>query len=278
MEKTKMVLTINTNPGALVAQAAFRSINNRLDVVSKRVNTGFRVADARDDASTFAVAQGLRGDVKGQEAVSSALTRGVGVAEVALASAESVSNLVQDVSAKIVQLSNDALSTAERAAFEADLVALTGQITNAINQASFSGKNVLVEATNAVFLADTSGTTISIRGQDLDTNAATLVTAVVGTITGSTTGAAAQTALTTFENAVNTSLGELGADSKGVSIQQELIAKRIDATEKGIGALVDADLAKESSKLQALQAQQQLAVQAISIANQAPGVLLSLFR
>ncbi len=273
-----MVLTINTNPGSMVAQAAFRNINNQLDMVSKRVNTGYRVADAKDDASTFAVAQGLRGDVKGLEAVSSSLTRAVGVAEVALASAESVSSLVQEVSAKITQMSNDALSSAERTAFEADLVALTDQITNAISQASFSGKNVLTEATNAVFLADTSGTTISIRGQNLDAANATMIAAVVGTVTGSTTGAAAQTALTTFENAVNTTLGQLGADTKGVQIQQELIAKRIDATEKGIGALVDADLAKESSRLQALQAQQQLAVQAISIANQAPSVLLALFR
>ncbi len=272
------MVTIHTNAGAMVAQAAFRAVNKNLDMVSKRVNTGFKVAGAMDDASTYAVAQGLRGDVKSLEAVTGTLSRAVGVGEVALAAAETVSSLIQDAKAKITQMSNDSLTTTERAAYEADLVALTTQITNAINQATFSGKNALTSSTDSVFLADESGATISIRAQNLDANAATLVTALTGTITGATTGSTGQGALDTFEAALNTSLGQLGADVRGVEAQQELILKRIDATEKGIGALVDADLAKESSKLQALQTQQQLAVQAISIANAAPGVLLSLFR
>jgi flagellin len=273
------MVTIHTNTGSMVAQAAFRQVSTNLDMVSKRVNTGFKVAGAIDDASTFAVAQGLRGDVKSIEAVNSTLSRGVGVGEVALASAETVSNLVQDVKAKITQMSNDSLTATERAAYEADLVALTDQITNAIGQANFSGKNVLTEATNATFLADESGSnTISIRGQNIDAASVIMVGVAVGSVTGTGTGATAQAALTTFENAVNASLGQLGADVKGIQAQQELLTKRSDATEKGIGALVDADLAKESSKLQALQTQQQLAVQAISIANQGSGVLLSLFR
>ena len=272
------MVTIHTNAGAMVAQAAFRSVNNSLDMVSKRVNTGYKVAGAIDDASTFAVAQGLRGDVKSLDAVSSTLSRAVGVGEVALASAETVSSLVQDVKSKVTQMSNDSLTTTERAAYEADLVALTSQITNAINQATFSGKNALTSSTDSVFLSDESGSTISVRAQNIDTNSATLVTALTGTVTGATTGGTAQTAIDTFESALNTSLGQLGADVRGVQAQQELISKRIDATEKGIGALVDADLAKESSRLQALQTQQQLAVQAISIANQGPSVLLSLFR
>ena len=272
------MVTIHTNPGSMVAQAAFRQINRNLDMTSKAVNTGYRVADARDDASTFAVAQGLRGDVKALEAVSSALSRAVGVGEVALAGAETVSTIVQDVRGKLTQLSNDSLTATERAAYEADLVALTNQMNNAISQSTFSGKNVLTSTTDSVFLADEAGATLAIRAQDLDTGFGTLTGAILAAVTGATTGAAAQTALDTFEGLVNTALGELGADVKGVEGQQEMIAKRIDATEKGIGALVDADLAKESARLQALQTQQQLAVTAISIANSAPGVLLGLFR
>ena len=272
------MVTIHTNPGSQVAQAAFREINRNLDVTSKAVNTGYKVADARDDASTFAVAQGLRGDVKALEAVGSALSRAVGVGEVALAGAETVSDLVQDVRGKVTQLSNDSLTATERAAYEADLVALTDQITNAVTQSTFSGKNVLTSATDSVFLADEAGGTISVRAQDLDTDVTTLTGAILSSVTGATTGATAQTALDTFEDAVNVALGQLGADVNGIEAQQELITKRVDATEKGIGALVDADLAKESARLQALQTQQQLAVTAISIANSAPGVLLSLFR
>ena len=99
------MVTIHTNPGALVAQAAFRSVNNELDMVSKRVNTGYAVADARDDASTFAVAQGIRGDIAAFEAVDTSLASAVGVADVGLAAAETISSLVQDVGAKITQMS-----------------------------------------------------------------------------------------------------------------------------------------------------------------------------
>ena len=275
-----MTVTLNTNKSAMVALQNLATTNRELDSTQKRISTSYKVADALDDAGVFAVAQSLRGDVKALDAVSSALARAIGVAEMALAGAEIVSDLVQEVTAKITQMSNDALSTSERDAYESDLVALTGQITNAISQSTFSGKNVLTDptTTNAVFLADENGSTISIRGQDLDADAATLIAAIVGSITGSTTGQAAQTALSTFENAVNSTLGELGADTRSVELQQQLLTKRIDATEKGIGALVDADLGKEAAKLQALQVKQQLGTQALSIANQRPQIILNLFQ
>lgn len=279
-----MVLSINTNSGALVAQASFRKINAELDTVSKRVNTGLRVADAKDDASTFAVAQGIRGEIKAQEAVSSSLGGAKGVAETALTATESVSTLLGDVRSKLVQLGDDTLTATQRTAFQEDLQALTSQIVTTINAATFNGTNVLSSTTAASFLSDTNGGTISIRAQNIDSQASAFDTAI-GTgatnVTGSAFVAGLQTtsgAFTALENAVNSALGQLGADNRGVELQQEFIAGSIDALTNGLGALVDADLAKDSSRLEALQAQQQLAIQAISIANDAPNALLSLFR
>ncbi len=279
-----MVLSINTNAGALVAQASFRKINSELDAVSKRVNTGLRVADAKDDASTFAVAQGIRGEIKAQEAVSSSLGGAKGVAETALTATESVSTLLGDVRSKLVQLGDDTLTTTQRTAFQEDLQALTSQIVTTINGAGFNGTNVLSSTTNASFLSDTNGGTISIRAQNIDSQASAFDTAIGAngvSVTGATVVAALQTAtgaFTALENAVNSALGQLGADNRGVELQQNFISGSIDALTNGLGALVDADLAKDSSRLEALQAQQQLAIQAISIANDAPNALLSLFR
>jgi len=278
-----MPISIHTNPGAIVAQASFRKINAALDDVSKRVNTGYRVADAKDDASTFAVAQGIRAEVKAKEAVASSLSGAIGVTETALSAGESVSTLVGDIKAKLVQLGDDTLTTQQRSTYQGDLQSLVNQVVSTINQATFNGINVLSTSANATFLSDTTGGTLNVRGQQL-LNIATGFDAAVGaagvSVTGSTVVAALQTttgAFSNLETGVNRALGQLGADNRGVTLTQEFITSSIDALENGLGALVDADLAKDSSRLQALQAQQQLAIQAISIANAAPNALLSLF-
>ena len=92
--------TIHTNPGALVAQQTLRNITSSLDKVSKQVQTGYKVADAKDDASTFAVAQGLRANVSSLGAVQQSLSGAVGLAEVGLAGATAVSNLFSDIKAE----------------------------------------------------------------------------------------------------------------------------------------------------------------------------------
>jgi flagellin len=94
-----------------------------------------------------------------------------------------------------------------------------------------------------------------------------------------TTGAtAAAAALDTMMTTLNSNLATMGSQSKALDIQKSFLATLSDTVEKGVSSLVDADLAKESAKLQSLQIKQQLGAQALSIANTAPQVLLSLFR
>jgi len=276
-----MSTTIHTNPGALVAQATLRNVTSQLDKVSKQIQTGYKVADAKDDASTFAVAQGLRANVSSLGAVQQSLSGAVGLAEVGLAGATAVSNLFSDIKAKLTQLADTSITATQRTTYSTDLKDLATQAKDLISQAKFNGTNLLNNTSALSFIADTVGTQISITGVDTFTTAsvfnASIGASVTATLARTLLNSSSNT-LDLFVAATNNALSGIAGDLRAIESQNNFVKSISDATEKGLGALVDADLAKASSKLQALQAQQQLATQAITIANQAPSVLLALFR
>ena len=252
--------TIHTNPGALVAQATLRNVTSQLDTVSKQVQTGFKVADAKDDASTFSVAQGLRADVKSLGAVQQGLNGAVGLAEVGLAGATAVSNLFEDIQAKLTQLADSSITATQRTTYNADLQALANQAKDLVSQASFNGTNVLDNTTAVNFIADVNGGTISVTCVNVFTSASVFA-ASVGALTDAQARQFLNSSSNTLDNfvtATNNALSGIAADLRAVESQNSFVSAISDATEKGLGALVDADLAKASSKLQALQAQQQL--------------------
>jgi flagellin len=273
--------TIHTNPGALVAQATLRAISTQLDKVSKQVQTGYKVADAKDDASTFAVAQGLRSNISSLGAVQQGLSGAVGLAEVGLAGASAVSNLFESIRAKLTQLADTSITAAQRITYTTDVKDLSTQAKDLIKQAKFNGTNLLNNSTAINFIADVTGASISVSGVDIFTNAS-IFNASIGVSVSSTLARtflnSSSTTLDNFLASTNGALSGIAGDLRAVEAQNSFTKAISDATEKGLGALVDADLAKASSKLQALQAQQQLATQAITIANQAPSVLLALFK
>ncbi|MSP42380.1 MAG: flagellin [Alphaproteobacteria bacterium] len=273
--------TIHTNPGALVAQATLRTISTQLDRVSKQVQTGYKVADAKDDASTFAVAQGLRGNLASLVAVQQGLSGAVGLAEVGLAGATAVSNLFEDIRTKLTQLADTSITAIQRATYSTDLKGLAVQAKNLIKQAKFNGTNLLDNAVAMNFIADVNGVTIGVSGVDVFTSASTFNASIGASVTSTLARTflnASSNTLDLFIANTNTALSGIAGDLRAVEAQNNFTKAISDATEKGLGALVDADLAKASSRLQALQAQQQLATQAITIANQAPAILLSLFK
>ncbi|MCK9993203.1 MAG: flagellin [Alphaproteobacteria bacterium] len=273
--------TIHTNPGALVAQQTLRNITSSLDKVSKQIQTGYKVADAKDDASTFAVAQGLRANVSSLGAVQQSLSGAVGLAEVGLAGATAVSNLFSDIKAKLTQLADGSITATQRTTYSTDLKDLAQQAKDLISQAKFNGTNLLNNTTAISFIADTVGTQISITGVQVFTSASTFNASIGASVTDTlarTLLNSSSNTLDLFVAATNNALSGIAGDLRAIESQNNFVKSISDATEKGLGALVDADLAKASSRLQALQAQQQLATQAITIANQAPSVLLALFR
>ena len=353
--------SINTNVGAVVALRNLNSVAGELNSVQNRVSTGLRVSSAQEDASVFSVAQGIRAELKGFEAVNSALAGSKGIVSVAISSATSVSNLLGDVRTKLSQLADESISTQQREIYTDDLRAQVDQLRSFLEGAEYNGRNILAgdqgtngddftnfdaaERVNTIksidgesleirandlmlgsggtagttgFIAlarivystdNTNGGTAGQVGNDtvatnaLDTtgndftaraivNARMAQAALAGTTdaggrqtdafrTSDTATAGADSvfnsAFALFEAEVNTALGQLGADNRSIEFQVEFNQSLADATSEGLGSLVDADLAKESARLQSLQTKQQLAIQALAIANQQPTNLLALF-
>ena len=276
-----MANSVNTNVGALVALSSLRTLNSQLDQTSKKVQTGFRVADASDDAAVFAVAQGIRGNIKAYASVQSSLAAGEGLGQVTAAALSGISNLVGDIKAKFANLADGSLTTAQRTVYENEVDQLISQVSNYVSQATYNGKNLLnaVDGTSVSFVADVTGTTLSLQ---TSTGLASAVDQFSSVFTAGFTGAAnygsAISDLETLELLVNSLSAQVAAQSRSISLQKGFVNDLVDATKKGLGALVDADVAAESATLQSLQVRQQLNIQALSIANQQPNTLLSLFR
>jgi flagellin len=269
--------SINTNIGAFVALQNLNAVNLRLDTTQNRVSTGLKVNNAVDDASSFAIAQGVRGNLKAFEAVSQGLANGRGVAAVTLAGATAISDLLGDIQKKITEGQNAGNSTEQQQILNADFLNLVTQINTFITNATYNGRNLLSHISTSInVIANVDGTVLTIRSN----SAFSFQSANLGAQNLSSTIGAFKALSSLFQATavINQVLGNLGADTRTLNFQETFISKLSDAVSEGLGSIVDADLAKESSRLQALQVQQQLSVQTLNIANQKPSGLLSLFR
>ncbi|GHD60907.1 flagellin [Thalassobaculum fulvum] len=271
--------SILTNPEALIALRNLERTNKTLAVTQNRVSTGLKVTGAIDDASNFAIAQGIRGDVKALGAVVQGLNNAKGIAKVAIAGATSISDLLQTVRQKLTELSNEGITSTQRAILQDDFQQLLSQAANFIDNAVFNGVNLL-DTTGASpsvnTLSNINGGTLTLTAQDLRTTVITLAGAALAD------ASAAQNVLanefSNLQSVVNTALGSLGAEARALELQTTFLEEITDATEEGLGNIVDADMARESARLTALQVRQQLGVQVLGIANQAPQILLGLFQ
>ena len=274
------MLSVNTNVGAMIALQYLNKTTSELNTAQNHVNSGLKIATAKDNGAVFAIAQNMRGDVSAFHAVSDSLNRAISSMDVGMNAGQAVSDLLVEMKGKAVAAADASLDTASRNALDEDFRSLRDQITNVLENATFNGVN-LVDGTStsltALISADGSST-ITIAGENMSLGSA--IVTVASTASLSTASAASTmigTINTSLEN-VNAALARLGSSSKQISIQHEFIGKLIDTLNAGIGNLVDADLAVESARLQSLQVKQQLGVQALAIANSAPAIALSLFR
>ena len=268
--------SINTNVGALIALRNLNLTNVELEKVQDRVSTGFKVIGPKDDASNFSIAQGLRADLKAFDAVQQSLSAGRGVIAAALAGAENLSNLLAEMKQKIIQAANPANTPNQQSILSADFDNMVQQLNAFVSNAVYNGRNIISSGSGSVSITSTIT-----GGQLTIVNASTLggVSTALSSGVATTTGALALlTAVTAQELVVGTALGTLGANAKNIDFQATFSKTLSDAVTEGLGSLVDADLAKESAALQALQVKQQLGVQALSIANKRPEIILGLFR
>ncbi|GAB4521912.1 MAG: flagellin [Parvularculaceae bacterium] len=274
--------SINTNPGAFIALQTLNSTNRELATVQSRINTGLAVASAKDNGAIFAIAQNQRAEVASLNAVGQSIDRAVSAVDVALAAGEAISDLLIELKEKALAASDASLDTASRDALKADFDALRNQIDQIAQSAEFNGLNLLNATTNGVTAITSADgkSTITVLDQVLTTTGANIGLTAASSLGLQTQTAAAATVsqLETSIANVNKALATLGTGAKALEIQNTFNTQLSDALKIGIGNLVDADLATESARLQALQVQQQLGIQALGIANQAPGAILALFR
>jgi len=273
------VNSVNTNRQAVFALQSLNQTTSDLGTVQKRVSTGYRVADARDDGGAFAVAQAVRSDIAGVTAVNEQLGGVKGVLQTTFAALSVVSDTMKQARTTLTRLADDTIDDTQREQYETQYSQLRTQISQFIDDAKYNGRTLLSTNTtsgggNIVGIRNESGGSFTVNAED-GTNLQ------LGTSTP-TDAAEATTYLNggfvTVESAISTALNKFGASMAYVENQITYNSKKADALNDGLGALVDADLAKESSNLQALQTRQQLGTQTLSLANQGPQVLLSLFR
>ena len=269
--------SVNTNVSSMVALQSLNRTSDQLSVVQKRISTGMRVADAKDDGGAFAVSQAIRADVAGLTAANEQLGGTKGVLDTTFAALGKVSETMVKVRETLTRLADGTLNDAQFDQYSAQYTALRTQIQNFVTDATYNGRTLL---------DTTDGDIVTTRNESGDTFTITAIDGatdlVVATAPADVTAAQAALAdggdFETVESAIADALNQFGSDSNYIDNQIRYNKDKVDAMEGGLGALVDADLAKESAKLQSLQIRQQLGTQAMSIANQSPQTLLSLFR
>lgn len=236
-----MGFSVNTNVGAMAALQSLNQTNKSLATTQSRINTGMSVASTKDDSAAFAVAQTLRGDLGGLKSVGSSLSRAKSTVDVAVAGAEQISDLVNQMKAKAIEASDAGLDSASRDSLAADFDGLKEQIETVIDSSEFNGTNLLKAASGSVSAlqsTDMAADTLDVANQDFTA----IVTAIGTTFTSAATAETMVGTLETQATAINDKMSTLGAASRKIEGQQSFVSKLSDVIESGIGNLVDADL------------------------------------
>src|ERR1700712_2749413 len=304
--------SINTNNSAMAALQTLRGINSALGKTPNAVSTGLRVSKASDNAAYWSIATTMKSDDGAMGAVSDALGLGAAKVDTASTAMDSAISIVQTIKAKLVTAEEGSVNKGD---VQDEISQLQQQLSSVAQSASFSGQNWVVASSGAsasvvssFVRSATGGVSVqnaSYTFSDTATGNVLFGSNSVGVITTSSgilgttttfgsssysvyslditnmTSGGIDTALSMVESALKamTSAGsKLGSMSSRIDLQTSFVSSLSDSIQSGVGKLVDADMEEESSKLSALQTQQQLAVQSLSIANSSSQNILSLFR
>lgn len=278
--------SILTNNGAMVALQTLKSVNKDLAMTQSEISTGKSIATAKDGSAIWAISKVMESDVAGFKAISDSLAVGESTVAVAAAGAEQIVTVLEDMKTLAVSANSE---TADFAKIEAEMAEKQAQIQSIIGASQFNGVNLLatdadgsggtqltvLSSLDRVGSAAPTASTIGVTSVDFEANLDVGSRTAVADVTSA---AAALGEIETYLQTAINGAADLGASAKRIDDQGTFVSKLTDAMKSGIGALVDADMEEASARLQALQTQQQLGIQALSIANQAPQNILSLFR
>ena len=309
--------SLNTNVAAMTALLTLTQTNKSLTEVQSRISTGFRVADASDNAAYWSIAATMRSDNAAMSTVQDALGLGAAMVDVAYTGVNSAIKVVDQIKSKLVASRQPGI---DRTKIQSEIRELQSQLRGIADSATFSGENWLsvdsgdpgYNATKSIVssfsrtggvveigvitidLANTKLFDANDQSGILDAQSTTTNGAVIYSVAGATDGFDISTLtdsvadLQDLEEIIGIVDGSissmtdaatsLGAAKARIGIQQNFVKSLMDAVTRGVGQLVDADMNEESTKLQALQVKQQLGVQALSIANTSSQAILRLFQ
>lgn len=271
--------SVNTNASAMIALQSLASVNRDLSGTLRRISTGLAVSSAKDNPAVWVIAQSQRAEANALDSVRDSLQRGRSITDVALSAGETVVDLLGKMKEKMLAAADTSLTTASRMALNSDYLTLKRQIDRTVSNADFGGVNLIssgsVGQVRALANADCSDT-IDIDHVDLSTTGAALGGLPADLLAAPVTGTQIA-AMSTAMETVTASLARIATGSFALEAHQTFIDKLQDTLNTSIGRLVDADMAKESTRLQALQIRQQLSMKALAIANSGSSYLLTLF-
>ena len=274
-----MVDSINTNASSLLGVRNLQSNSKSLANTQNQLATGKKVDSAPDNAAILSISQILQSDVAGLNSVKASLDRAISTTDVALAAGDQVSDLLIDLKEKAVQAADPGLDEASRLALNDDFTALRDQISSVVDSASFNGLNaVKSDGDDITAIVGSDGQdNITINAQDLSLGGANVTLSASQGIATPTDAESAVSAIEDSINNVTSAIAEIGSGSQQLQQTKDFTETLQVKTQEGIGNLVDADIAAASAEFTAGQVREALGVQSLSISNQQPAAILSLF-
>lgn len=272
--------SVNTNASALLTLQNLNATSRDLVDAQKKVSTGRKIDTPKDNGAIWSIAQNQSSISNALNAVSDSLDRGKSTVDVALAAGKSISDYLDQMRTKILAATDASLDSVSRKNLNEEFKVLRDAIANAVSSAEFNGYNIIKSGGVAyTALAGADGArVITVNALSLalgGTNVSISATTTIGTVASANS---ALTAIVASIQNVNQGLAKMGAQARQIDNQNIFVSKLKDALDTGVGNLVDADLTKESARLQALQVKQNLGTQALSIANSSVDLLSNLFR
>lgn len=278
-----VISSVITNSAAMVAAQSLNSVNASLQSVQNAVSTGYSVSNAVDNGAAYAVAQTVRTQVSGLTAANQQLGDTQGLLSTTNTALQSISTLMTSMKQTLVNLSNTGISSDQQSQYKAQYTSQLSNLKAYIKGASYNGKTLINGFASSGYnsitmVSDGSGSTFQIGKSTVTTSVYNAITGLAGK--SATSIQSALSASGTFSKAVSpvgTFMNTYGNMTNRIDNQITFNQNKINALNNGLGALVDANMTQESAKLNSLQIQQQLATQALSIADQAPSILVKLF-
>ncbi len=272
------MVSVNTISSAITAVHSLRGVDERFVSSSKRIETGYRVADSLDDASIFAVAQTVRAEVKTAAAVQSSLSQGQNAVQVALAGLRQIYDLTNDIRANVVLLADGATTESARGTTLGNTREMLRQIESARNISSYNGASQLTASAQArSYIADSAGNTITVGTFDAQAEIDALTSAVNG-ITDPASALGVLDAVAALQSKVNNATAELASTGKAISDKSAFVHSLMDAMRKGIGALVDSDITEAAAVRQSAILQRQLSVESLAFSNDVNRRVINILR